>query len=340
MILLGAPSVALRGRDGAALGTLIALPAADEDAPQPRFVTSVNRWLLLAAFGSAALAIVLALALSRRILGPIEAVTAAARRMEQSDLGARVTVRSADEIGELARAFNAMAEAVQRSETLRRNLVSDVAHELRTPLTNLRCQIEALQDGLQPPDDKTLRSLHEEALLLARLVDDLQDLTLAEAGQLSLQRGPVRVSAAVDGALTALRPLADQRGLTLHAEAAEDLVVDADRERLAQILRNLLANAVTHTPQGGTITVTAQQDGDDVWLEVADTGDGIAPEHLPHIFDRFYRSDASRARATGGAGLGLAIVGQLVRAHGGRVAATSGPGRGTRVRFSVPAVRG
>ncbi len=167
-------------------------PPRDAGETEPRFVTTVNRWLLLSALAAVALALALSLPLSRRILGPVEAITAAARRMEAGDLTQRVPATSADEIGDLARAFNAMADAVARSESLRRALVTDVAHELRTPLTNLRCQIEAVQDGLQAADAATLRSLHEETLLLARLVGDLQDLALAESGQLPLHRAPVR----------------------------------------------------------------------------------------------------------------------------------------------------
>jgi signal transduction histidine kinase len=206
-------------------------------------------------------------------------------------------------------------------------------------LTNLRCQIEAIQDGLQAPDAAALRSLQEEALLLARLVDDLQDLALAEAGQLSLRRTPVPVAEAVDSALAAIRPLAAERDIALRTETAAAGRVDADRERLAQILRNLLANAVTHTPAGGTIRVLATPNGGRVSIEVSDTGPGIPPEHLPHVFERLYRGDPSRARATGGAGLGLAIVKQLVEAHGGRVSAKSDPGRGARFTFTLPATR-
>jgi two-component system sensor histidine kinase BaeS len=230
-----------------------------------------------------------------------------------------------------------MADAVARSEALRRGLVADVAHELRTPLTNLRCQIEAVQDGLQPADTATLQSLHEETLLLARLVGDLQDLALAEGGQLPLHRASVSVTAAVDAALAAIRPIAAARGVVLEADVAAALAVDADRERLAQVLRNLLANALTHTPGGGRIRVSGRRVSGEVAVEVSDTGDGIAPEHLAHVFDRFYRSDPSRARRTGGAGLGLAIVRQLVEAHGGRVAVASEPGAGTRFTFTLPA---
>jgi len=266
----------------------------------------------------------------------VESLTAAARRMGAGDLSQRVRVSSTDEIGELARAFNAMAEAVERNEALRRNLVSDVAHELRTPLTNLRGQIEALEDGLLAPSADTLRSLHEEILILSRLVNDLQDLALAEAGQLPLHRGRLVLSEAVEGALASIRAGAAERGILLHAEAGPELAVDADRERLGQVLRNLLANALTHTPDGGRIEVTARAENGSVSIRVQDTGVGISAEQLPRVFDRFYRADSSRARASGGAGLGLAIVKQLVIAHGGTIGVESEPGRGAAFTFTIP----
>jgi signal transduction histidine kinase len=328
MVLMGTGQAAVRGPAGP-IGTLYALPPPHEEGdPEPRFVSTVNRWLLLSALGAVAVAFALSLALARRILGPVEAITAAARQMEAGDLTRRVDATARDEIGDLARAFNAMADAVVRSEALRRALVADVAHELRTPLTNLRCQIEAVQDGLQPPDAETLRSLHEETLLLARLVGDLQDLALAESGQLPLHRAPVALGDAVDASLAAVRPIAAARGIVLQADVPAGLA--------AEVLRNLLANALTHTPAGGTVRVSVRPDRLGVTVEVADTGEGIAAGHLPHVFDRFYRADPSRARATGGAGLGLAIVKQLVEAHGGRVSVASTLGAGARFTFTLP----
>jgi signal transduction histidine kinase len=320
-------------------GRLYALPPAheDEQPPEPRSLATLNRWLLFSALGSGVLAVLLTLALSRRILAPVEALTGAVRRMGSGDLDARVEEGGPDEIGTLARAFNAMADALARTEGLRRTLVTDVAHELRTPLTNLRCQIEALQDGLQPAGPVALASLHEETLLLARLVDDLQDLALAESGRLPMRLSSLPVDEVVMAALASMRTSARGRGITLHAEVPPGLAVSADRERLGQVLRNLLANAETHTPEGGTISVTVDRAGDRVRLVVADTGTGIAAEHLPHVFDRFYRADPSRARATGGAGLGLAIVKQIVEAHGGTVGVDSEPGQGTRFTISLPA---
>jgi len=330
----------VRDRDHRLLGRLYPFPR--EPAPGVRvespFLLAVERRLWFAALGSGVLALLLALALSRRILGPIETLKRAVRRLGSGDLTPRVPERSNDEIGELSRAFNAMAGSLERNETLRRALVSDVAHELRTPLTHLRCQIEAIQDGLQSADPATLRSLHDETLLLARLVDDLHELALAEAGQLPLHREPVPVAAALDAALAAVRARAAERGVTLrHEVAAAVRDVDADPGRLGQVLRNLLDNALTHTPPGGVIRASATRAGPEVTIAIEDSGPGIPAEHLPHVFDRFYRVDPSRSRTSGGAGLGLAIVRQLIEAHGGEVWAESEPGRGARFTLRLPA---
>lgn len=322
----------VRSRDGALVGSVFPFPLAQAPAraPEPSVMLAINRWLLVAVAGAGALASIVTLALSRRILGPVEHLTRAARRMEAGDLGQRVTVRSSDEIGELAHAFNAMAGSLERNEALRRAHAADIAHELRTPLTNLRCQIEAIQDGLSPANDAAVRSLHDETLLLARLVDDLQDLALAEAGRLPLHRETTDVGAAIEAAVAAMGARAGERGVRMLADVAPGLEVNADPGRLGQVLRNLLANALTHTPEGGVIELSGRERDGKVEIAVSDTGPGIAPEHLPHVFDRFYRADPSRARSSGGAGLGLAIVRQLVEAHGGGVTVESVVGHGAR----------
>jgi signal transduction histidine kinase len=330
------------------------------DPIEAGFIGAVNRSLVWSAVAAGVTALLLTLALSRRILGPIEALTAAARAMERGDLSRRVRARSNDEIGELAQAFNAMADGLAHQERLRRTMVGDVAHELRTPLTNIRGYLEALRDGVARPEPALLASLHDEALLLNRLVDDLQDLTLAEAGQLHMDPRPVALCEIVEQSAVAIQPALDGKALSLRIELPDDLPqVRADPERVSQVLRNLLNNAITHTPAGGSITICAAQETKDerrttkdvssdaepfvlgpssfVTVTLSDSGPGIAPEHLANIFERFYRADRSRARATGGAGLGLAIVKQLVEAHGGRVWADSTPGQGTCISFTLPA---
>jgi two-component system sensor histidine kinase BaeS len=220
---------------------------------------------------------------------------------------------------------------------LRRNLVNDVAHELRTPLANLQGYLELLRDGLAAPTPAVLETLHDESLLLSRLVADLQELALAEAGELPLHSEPVIVAEPIGQAIDAHAPQATAKRIDLVADLPGDVpAANADVARLSQILRNLLRNAITHTPPGGRIEVGARGDGSDVVVFVRDSGPGIAPEHLPHIFERFYRIDPARSRVTGGSGLGLAIVKHLVEAQGGRIEVISTPAAGTTFRFWLP----
>jgi signal transduction histidine kinase len=300
------------------------------------FLASVNRVLLIVAVVAGLSAMLLILGLSRRILAPVEALTAAVRRMEAGDLSQRVEVTSRDEIGGLARAFNAMADGLARLEELRRNMVTDVAHELRTPLSNIRGYLEALQDGVVEPERHIIDSLHAEAMLLNHLVDDLQELSLAEAGQLRLGRQSVALADMVDRAIGAVRLRAEAKGVTVRVDLPEDLLVDVDPQRIGQVLRNLLENALTHTPPDGEIALSAHDDGQWVEVSVRDTGSGIAAKDLPYVFERFYRADKSRSRATGGAGLGLAIARSLVEAHGGRIWVESTEGEGSTFTFALP----
>jgi signal transduction histidine kinase len=304
--------------------------------PAQLALDTINRSLVLAAMAAGGVALLLTTTLSRGIVGPVEALTIAARRMERGDLNQRVTVRGRDEIGELAHAFNAMADSLSLSEQLRRQMVTDIAHELRTPLTNIRGYLEAVRDGVVAPRAEVIDSLYEESLLLNRLVEDLQELALAEAGQLRLRRQPCAISEIAERTVAALPPTtADEPAV--HLELPDDLpLVDADPERVGQVLRNLITNARHHTPPEGRITIAAQVREHEVEIAVRDTGSGIAPEHLPYVFERFYRADQARARSTGGAGLGLAIVKQLVEAHGGRAAVNSTLGAGTTFTFTLP----
>jgi signal transduction histidine kinase len=305
--------------------------------PEDVFLSSFSRSLWVGVLVGGAVALVLALVLSRGILRPVDALTNAARGMANGRLDQRVVVRSGDEIGQLGHAFNAMAEGLTRTEQLRRTMVADVAHELRTPLTNLRGYLEALRDGVAEPGPDVLTSLYEEAVLLSQLVDDLQDLALSDAGQLTLQRDLTDVNELVTSAVRAVQPEASRRGLSVELNATgESILVWADVRRIGQVLRNLLANALTHTPAGGSITVSAIARGTDLMVNVADSGHGIPPEHMPNVFERFYRVDNSRARATGGAGIGLAVVKQLIEAHGGGVQVRSVVGVGSTFSFTLP----
>lgn len=333
------PNLDIKDTGGATVATLYPLPAMspEEAGKGETFVASINRSMALAVGVVLAIALIAAFALSRLILRPVESLTRAARLAEKGELNQRVEVRSADEIGELSRAFNSMTESLSRLERLRRNMASDIAHELRTPLTNLRCQIEALQDGLAKPSPAAFDSLHEEAMLLSQLIDDLQDLALAEAGQLRLDRQPLAVAKVISQAAGAFAAQAEGKALRLEIDVPPDLpALHADEKRVAQIIRNLLANAIAHTPAGGAVTIQARACETGIEIRVTDTGAGIAPEHLPNVFERFYRADSSRARSTGGAGLGLAIVKQLAEAQSGRVRAESTPGKGASFVITLP----
>jgi signal transduction histidine kinase len=304
---------------------------------QRQFTSSVNRSLLLAILTAGLVAVLFTILLSKSILRPVEALIFAARRMENGDLTQRVEISAHGELGELANAFNAMADGLERLEKLRRNMVSDVAHELRTPLSNIRGYLEAAMDGLIEPTSDWIDSLHEEALLLSQLVDDLQELALAEAGQLVLSSERIFLPELVGKITNGLRPKIREKQLSLEMNFPDDLEpVYGDYRRLGQVVSNLLNNAIRYTPQGGRILISARQLTDRIELQVQDTGIGIAPEHLPFVFERFYRADASRARTTGGAGLGLAIVKQLIQAQGGDVGVDSQPGKGTTFTLTLP----
>lgn len=305
-------------------------------ASERAYIDSVNRSLLIALLVAGALAVLLTLALTRGILRRVNALTFAVQQMERGDLSQRVPNNAKDEIGRLAHAFNAMADSLARIEQLRRNMVSDVAHELRTPLSNIRGYLEAIQDGFVQPTPEAVNSLHEEALLLHRLINDLQELAVAEAGRLRLARQPVAVGELVNKAVQVVQGRVNG-SRHIQTEIAPALPqVEVDSERIGQVLRNLLNNAVEYSPPGGKITVAARQVNGDIQVNVYNEGAGIDPEHLPNVFERFYRVDNSRTRATGGSGLGLAIVRQLVEAHQGRVWAESVPGSYANFYFTLP----
>ncbi|WP_328603876.1 HAMP domain-containing histidine kinase [Amycolatopsis sp. NBC_00345] len=311
------------------------------DQPPSGFTLSSENRVRLAevAGGILLLTIVVTGLASIRLIRPLHALTGAAQRMKAGETGARVRVKGKDEIARLAVAFNDMSEARERLEVARKAMVSDVAHELRTPLSNIRGWLEATQDGISRLDDELVASLLEEALHLQHIVDDLQDLALADAGSLRVHPEPIDANVLLAQLAAAHAPRADAAGVQLTVPLMTEPELTADPVRLRQSLDNLVSNAVRHTPSGGTVTVTGRRDGDDVVFEVADTGVGIAPEDLPHVFDRFWRADRSRTRGSGGSGLGLAIVRNLAEAHGGTVAVTSTPDHGSTFTLRFPAVK-
>ncbi|MEU3986058.1 HAMP domain-containing sensor histidine kinase [Streptomyces sp. NPDC026672] len=307
------------------------------DQPTARFdMSPKNKAKVVGAVGLVlAVTVVVTAVVATRLVRPLRALTAAAQ--QPPDLHVRVPVTTRDETGILAEAFNDLTERRERLEAQRKAMVSDIAHELRSPLTNIRGWLEVTRDGVVDPDPALLESLHEEALVLQRIIDDLQDLAAADAGTLRVHREPVRAEDLLDQVAAAHRPAADAAGVTLRARTEEAPWLDADPVRMRQALGNLVSNALRHTPAGGTVSLAARRDGERVVFTVTDTGSGIAADDLPHVFERFWRAEKSRSRRTGGSGLGLPIVRHLMAAHGGTADVTSEPGRGASFTLRLPA---
>ncbi len=303
-----------------------------------RLAGAVDRSLLWAGLAAGIGGILLVSMMTGRILAPVQSLSAAAQRLGQGDLTQRVPASGPGEIGQLALTFNTMAENLQKAEGQRRNLAADVAHELRTPLSNIQGYLEAIKDDLLQPNDKTIDTIYRQVLHLIDLVEDLRVLALAEAGALNLQRDLVPVEELLRQSVESFRPRADSRGVKLSQEVPQNFpLVQLDRTRISQVVGNLLDNAILHTREGTSVAVSADLTSDKMArVTVADEGEGIPPEVLPQIFERFYRADPSRARSTGGTGLGLTIAKQLVEAHGGSIRAESTPGRGSRFQFELP----
>ena len=296
--------------------------------------------LLLAGLAAAVAAAVTSLFVSRRIVDPLWHMLNATRRIASGRYGERVPVRQSDELGELSGSFNAMARALEEAERRRMDVISDVSHELRTPLSTLQGYMEGLAEGVIEPSQETWALLHAEIERMRRLVDDLRQLSQAEAGQLSLIPTPVFPVEVVRLAVEGMLPLFEEKGVELRGTVPEILPpVLADTGRVVQVLTNLLDNALRHTPPGGRVAVEAEG-GDAATFKVVDTGEGIAPEHLPHIFERFYRAEKARSREGGGSGVGLAISKALVEAMGGRIWVESpGVGEGATLSFTLPISR-
>ncbi len=303
------------------------------------FKASFYEALIFALVAAGAAAILVSLLLSRSILRRVNVLTGASRVLAEGNYSQRVQASGTDELGQLAHSFNEMADKLEQVETMRRQLIGDVSHELRTPLTAIKGSMEGLLDGILPATPETYQQIHQEADRLARLVDDLQELSRVEAGSYSLDLQSVPLASLVHSTLKRFNTTAGEKGVDLQLELQGDLPsVLADPDRITQVLTNLVANALQYTPSGGKVTIQAKRVGEQVFISVADTGIGIPTEHLPHLFTRFYRVDKSRSRqAGGGSGIGLAVARHLVEAHGGRIWAESeGEGKGSTFYLQIP----
>ncbi|UUN31450.1 ATP-binding protein [Streptomyces sp. FIT100] len=323
--------------DGQRVGTLnVRVPQGVVPAVDKDFQASVNRLLVGGALGAALVALVAGTYTARRATAPITELTHAADDLAAGRRDRRATTIPNNEIGQLATAFNTMADRVEKEDELRRAFAADVAHELRTPLAIQRSQLEAIQDGISKPTEDVITSLHEESLRMARLVADLEALASADAAAFTMERRPLSLTTLVGDTATSLAGAFTEAGITLSTELAE-VHVDGDPVRLRQVVTNQLTNALKFVPTGGAVTLTLYQDDGWAVLRVADTGPGIPADDLPRIFDRFVRSGSARAD---GSGIGLAVAAELTAAHGGTLTAESEVGHGTTFTTRLPALTG
>jgi len=326
--------------DGVVVGTV--LPPIGEletfgfepDSPGYHYVAATRSAFLWGLALALVLALALGIVLASRAVRPLQALTDAAARVADGDRDARVEVRSADEVGQLATAFNAMSVRLAESDALRERMTADISHDLRTPLTAIVGTLEAMQDGSLPATSERLGSALGEALRMSRLVDDLHTLALVDAQELSIHLEPVEPRMVLDHVARLYEAASGAEGIELVVESDPLPALQADPDRLVQVLGNLVGNAIRHTPEGGRITLRARSDGGKIALAVADTGEGIPPDVLPIVFERSVRADAARSEP--GSGLGLSIVRSLVEAMGGRVEAASSMGEGTTMTIWLP----
>jgi len=314
---------------------------------EQRFLDRVEQMLFVGTALAVISMLVVGALLNRRLNAPLQHLAAAARAVAAGDLGQQVATGGSIEVAQVGQAFNEMTSALQEAETLRQNMVADVAHELRTPLSVLQGNLWAILNDAYPLEKAEISRLYDETRLLSRLVEDLRELALADAGQLYLDLRPTDVTQIIRHTVDNFALAAEAQELDLTAQLPDDLTpVQADADRVAQVLRNLLVNALRHTPSGGSVTVTVSFMVETLEIAIADTGEGIAPDDLPHVFERFWRAGPARARSrsdgegrlAGGTGLGLSVAQSLVEAHGGQIWVESTPGEGTVFRFTLPLV--
>lgn len=306
------------------------------------FRTSFNEALIYAALTAILAALALSFVFSRSVVAPVLAMSHATQRIADGRYDERVQVDGNDELSQLAASFNQMAEKLDQVESMRRRLIGDVSHELRTPLTAIKGSMEGLMDGVLPANDETFQQIHAEADRLNRLVDDLQELSRVESHSYQLDFRSLGVSSLLQTVTKRLSSKAQAKRISLDFELTPDLPpILADEDRAIQILTNLTGNALQYTLEGGSVTINARRINSEIQFSIRDTGIGIPPEHLAHIFDRFYRVDKSRSRQSGGgSGIGLTIARALVEAHGGRIWVESeGDGKGSMFNFTLPVAK-
>lgn len=318
------------------IGTLYLQPFSLYGILEESFIDSVKKANFFGSILAVAVALVLGVFLSQKILAPLKALIAVVGQFDGKNLHLRAPKISGDEIGELADTFNQMAETLEKNEKLRRQMIADIAHELRTPLSILQGNFELFSEGVLEADQENLQSLAEEVKRLSRLVEELRELSLAEAGELKIYPVEVEVNQFFSEVVRPFQALAETKKITFNLSLPEKGVnYSFDPDRLKQVVLNLLTNAFQYTGEGGEVRLTAKLLDGKLYLEVLDTGPGIFPEDLPYIFERFYRGEKSRSRATGGTGLGLAIAKSIIEAHGGKIWAESTPGRGTTFKVVI-----
>jgi two-component system, OmpR family, sensor histidine kinase BaeS len=308
----------------------------------PGFRASTNEALLWAILAAGLLALIVSVVLSRRIVAPLQAIMSASQRVADGQYNERVKVTGMDELGQLAARFNQMAGKLEQIETMRRQLIGDVAHELRTPLTTIKGSMEGLQDGVLPATQETYQQIYREADRLSLLVDDLQELSRVESGSLKLDLRPMPLTDLVNTVLKRLGRQFEEKGVSLTSGRMTDLpLVLVDEDRIGQVLLNLAGNALQYTPKGGSVLISAERENEEIRISVVDSGIGIPMEQLTHVFDRFYRVDKSRSRrAGGGSGIGLTIAKSLVEAHAGSIwVESAGEGKGSTFFFTLPVAR-
>jgi len=324
--------------DGRTVGTLGLYPPTDfSENHQLLFVKKQRLVILLVCIAATLITIALSLPLAFHLTKPIRHLSQAAHQLISGDYSSRVTVTTKDEIGDLARDFNTLAEKLHKNEAQRKLWVSDIAHELRTPLNTLRGEIEAVQDGIRKPDMETFSNLHQSVMRLSRLVEDLYDLSRSELGILSYVHSRVDLNQLVAGEVAAKRVALDNAGLKIHVDGAMvPVIINGDEQRLHQLISNLLNNSITYTDPGGAVQVTVHSDQSEACLQISDTAPGVPDDDLPKLFNRLFRVEESRNRSLGGAGLGLAICHQIVLAHDGTIVAQHAPTGGLMITVTLP----